>query len=89
MNSETNREAESPDLEATEQVEEEYEETEEVPESEEEEDVLSQSDEETEEGKTVDKGKQKMLRQISKLTARAKTQKKNSQKLNPNDNNKR
>ena len=66
-------EAESPDLEATEEVEEEYEETEEVPESEEEEDVLSQSDEETEEEvKPLDKGKQKMLRQISKLTARAK-----------------
>jgi hypothetical protein len=66
-------EAESPDLEATEQVEEEYEETDEVPESEEEEDVLSQLDEETEEEvKPLDKGKQKMLRQISKLTARAK-----------------
>ena len=66
-------EAESTDLEATEEVEEEYEETEEVPESEEEEDVLSQSEEETEEEvKPLDKGKQKMLRQISKLTARAK-----------------
>jgi hypothetical protein len=63
----------SPDLEATEQVEEEYEEADEITESEEEEDVLSQSEEETEEEvKPLDKGKQKMLRQISKLTARAK-----------------
>lgn len=60
------------DLEATEEVEEEYAEEEEVTDSYEEEDVLSQSDEETEEVKPLDKGKQKMLRQISKLTARAK-----------------
>ena len=66
-------ETEATDLEATEEVEEEYEESEEVPESEEEEDVLLQSEEETEEEvKPLDKGKQKMLRQISKLTARAK-----------------
>jgi len=66
-------ETESENLEATEEVEEEYEDTEEVPDSDEEEDVLSQSEEETEEDvKPLDKGKQKMLRQISKLTARAK-----------------
>tara|TARA_Y100001972_G_scaffold127507_1_gene184506 strand:+ start:1187 stop:2122 length:936 start_codon:yes stop_codon:yes gene_type:complete len=65
-------ETDSTDLEATEEVEEEYAEEEEVTDSYEEEDVLSQSDEETEEVKPLDKGKQKMLRQISKLTARAK-----------------